>query len=144
MSLDIMDQANVDPAILNGIMAQVCEKLSQRDIKINARTDVDIVEKDNVLRKIRVERRDLNRQLADLSVQKSLIENHDSEGHEPDTDDQDAEEAGEEVKVADRQDLNDKRTDEYNRLHNLLCPTKVDMRARKEKVENFLKEANDP
>ena len=40
--------------------------------------------------------------------------------------------------------MNDERTDEYNRLHNLLCRTKVDIKARKEKVENLNKEANDP
>ena len=115
-----------------------------RDIKTNARTDVDIVEKDNLLRRIRVERRDLNRQLAELSVQRSLIENNVGEEPEHDTDDQDEEEDAEEVGAADTQDLDDNRTDEYNRLHNLLCQSKVDIKARKEKVENLLKEANDP
>ena len=67
----------------------------ERDIKTNARTDVDIVERDNLLRKIRVERRDLNRQLAELSVQRSLIENNVGEEHEHDTDDQDEEEDAE-------------------------------------------------
>ena len=76
-----MAQAIVGPNILDGNIAEVWEKLNQlfkreRDIKTNARTDVDIVEKDNLLRRIRVERRDLNRQLADLSVQSSLIENN--------------------------------------------------------------------
>ena len=76
-----MAQAIVDPTILDGNIAEVCEKLNQlskreRDIKTNARTDVDIVERHNLLRKIRVERRDLNRQLAELSVQPSLIGNN--------------------------------------------------------------------
>ena len=144
-----MAQSIVDPTVLDGNIAEVCEKLNQlskreRDIKTNARTDVDIVERDNLLRKIRVERRDLNRQLAELSVQRSLIENNVGEEHEHDTDDQDEEEDAEEVGAADTQDLDDDRADEYNRLHNLLCRTKVDIKARKEKVENLLKEANDP
>ena len=144
-----MAQSIVDPTVLDGNIAEVCEKLNQlskreRDIKTNARTDVDIVERDNLLRKIRVERRDLNRQLAELSVQRSLIENNVGEEPEHDTDDQDEEEDAEEVGAADTQDLDDDRTDEYNRLHNLLCRTKVDIKARKEKVENLLKEANDP
>ena len=89
-----MAQAIVDPAILDGNIKEVCEKPNQlsrreRDIKTNARTDVDIVEKDNTLRRIRVERRGLNRQLAELSVQWSLIENNVGEEHEYDTDDQD-------------------------------------------------------
>ena len=144
-----MAQSIVDPTVLDGNIAEVCEKLNQlskreRDIKTNARTDVDIVERDNLLRKIRVERRDLNRQLAELSVQRSLIENNVGEEPEHDTDDQDEEEDAEEEGAADTQDLDDERTDEYNRLHNLLCRTKVDIKARKEKVENLLKEANDP
>ena len=89
-----MAQSIVDPTVLDGNIAKVCEKLNQlskrgRDIKTNARTDVDIVERDNLLRKIRVERRDLNRQLAELSVQRSLIENNVGEEPEHDTDDQD-------------------------------------------------------
>ena len=144
-----MAQSIVDPTVLDGNIAEVCEKLNQlskreRDIKTNARTDVDIVERDNLLRKIRVERRDLNRQLAELSVQRSLIENYVGEEPEHDTDDQDEEEDAEEVGAADTQDLDDDRTDEYNRLHNLLCRTKVDIKARKEKVENLLKDTNDP
>ena len=90
-----------------------------------------------------MERRDLNRQLAELSVQRSLIENNVGEEHEHDTDDQDEEEDAEEVGAADTQDLDDNRTDEYNRLHNLLCRTKVDIKARKEKLESLLKEEND-
>ena len=48
-----MAQAIFDPTILDGNIAEVCEKLSQlskreRDIKTNARTDVGIVEKDKV------------------------------------------------------------------------------------------------
>ena len=76
-----MAQANVDPNMLDTEITDICEKINQlmkreNDIKSNAHTDVDIVEKDNLLRKIRVERRDLNRQLADLSVQKSLMMNN--------------------------------------------------------------------
>ena len=72
-----MAQANM----LDGEISEICDKINQllkreNDIKSNARTDVDIVEKDNLLRRIRVERRDLNRQLADFSAQKSLMENN--------------------------------------------------------------------
>ena len=66
---------NVDTATLDGNIADVCEKLSElfkreKDIWAKVRTDVDVIEKDNLLRRIRVERRDLNRQLAELSFQK--------------------------------------------------------------------------
>ena len=69
-----MDQATIEPNMLDSQISDICEKINQllkreNDIKSNAHTDVDIVEKDNLLRRIRVERRDLNRQLADLSVQ---------------------------------------------------------------------------
>ena len=92
-----MAQSIVDPTVLDGNIAEVCEKLNQlskreRDIKTNSRTDEDIVEKDNLLRRIRVERSDLNHQLADLSVQRSLIENNVGEEHEHDTDDKNEEE----------------------------------------------------
>ena len=127
-----MARAIVDPTILDGNMVEVCEKLNQlskreRDIKTNARTDVDIVERDNLLRKIRVQRRDLNRQLAEFSVQRSFIEKNVGEEPEHDTDNQDEEEDAEEVGAADTQDLDDERIDEYNRLRNLLCRTKVDI-----------------
>ena len=127
-----MAQTIVDPTILDGNISEVCEKLNQlskreRDIKTNARTDVDIVERDIPLSRIRVKRRYLNRQLAELSVQRSLIENNVGEEHEHDTDNQDEEEDAEEVGATDIQVLDDDRTDEYNRLYNLLCQTKVEI-----------------
>ena len=132
-----MAQANVDPNMLDTEITDICEKINQlmkreNDIKSNAHTDVDIVEKDNLLRKIRVERRDLNRQLADLSVQKSLMENNVGEV-EDNSDEQDEEVDADEVGAADTQDLDDEKADEYNRLHNLLCRTKGDIKIRKDK-----------
>ena len=124
---------NVDPAILDGNITDVCEKLSElfkreKDIKANVRSDIDIVEKDNLLRRIRVERRDLNRQLAELSVQKYLLENNVNDEDDPEDDDDEAEEEedAEEVGAADVQELEDDKTDEYHRLHNLLVRTKVE------------------
>ena len=142
-----MAQANVDPNMLDTEITDICDKINQlmkreNDIKSNAHTDVDIVEKDNLLRKIRVERRDLNRQLADLSVQKSLIENNVG-GVDDESDEQDEEVDAEEIGAADTQDLDDEKADEYNRLHNLLCRTKADIKSRKDKVESLLKESND-
>ena len=143
-----MAQANVDPNMLDTEITDICEKINQlmkreNDIKSNAHTDVDIVEKDNLLRKIRVERRDLNRQLADLSVQKSLIENNVG-GVDDESDEQDEEVDAEEIGAVDTQDLDDEKADEYNRLHNLMCRTKSDIKSRKDKVESLLKESNDP
>ena len=40
--------------------------------------------------------------------------------------------------------LDQKNADEHNRLHNLLCRNKIDIQARKEKIENFLKCSIDP
>ena len=137
---------NVDPATLDGNIADICEKLSElfkreKDIKANVRSDIDIVEKDNLLRRIRVERRDLNRQLAELSVQKSLLENNVGDDNDPEDDDEaEEEEDAEEVGAADVQELEDDKTDEYHRLHNLFVQTRVDIRARKERVEHLLKD----
>ena len=143
-----MAQANIDPNMLDGEISDICDKINlllkrENDIKANARSDVDIVEKDNLLRRIRVEKRDLNKQLADLSVQKSLMANNVGEVND-ELDEQDEEEDADEIGAADTQDLEEENADEYNRLHNLLCRTKGDIKARKEKVENLLKEANDP
>ena len=106
-----MAQANIEPNMLDGEISEICDKINQllkreNDIKSNARTDVDIVEKDNLLRRIRVERRDLNRQLADLSVQKSLMENNVGEVDD-DSDEQDEEVDADEIGAADTQDLDD-------------------------------------
>ena len=137
---------NVDPATLDGDIADICEKLSElfkreKDIKANVRSDIDIIEKDNLLRRIRVERRDLNRQLAELSVQKSLLENNVGDDNDPEDDDEaEEEEDAEEVGAADVQELEDDKTDEYHRLHNLFVQTRVDIRARKERVEHLLKD----
>ena len=100
-----MAQANIEPNMLDGEISEICDKINQllkreNDIKSNARTDVDIVEKDNLLRRIRVERRDLNRQLADLSVQKSLMENNVGEVDD-ESDEQDEEVDADEVGAAD-------------------------------------------
>ena len=88
--------------------------------KLDAQTDVDIVEKYNLLQRIRDERRDLNCKLADLSVRKSQLENNVDEVNEPVSDEQDEEEDTEEVGTADTQDLDDKRADQNNRIHDLL------------------------
>ena len=106
-----MAQANIEPNMLEGEISKICDKINQllkreNDIKTNARTDVDIEEKDNLLRRIRVERRDLNRQLADLSVQKSLMENNVG-GVDDDSDEQDEEVDADEIGAADTQDLDD-------------------------------------
>ena len=137
---------NVDTIALDGSIADDFEMLSelfkkQKDSKANARTDVDVVEKDNLLRRIRFERRDLNRQLAELSVQKSLLENNVGDENDPEEDDEvEEEEDAVEVGAVDVQELEEDKIDEYHRLHNLLVRTRVDIRARKEKVEHLLKE----
>ena len=95
------------------------------------------------MRRIRVERHDLNRQLAELSVQKSLLENNVGDENDPEEDDE-VEEDAEEIGAADVQELEDDKTDEYHRLHNLLIRTRVDIRSRKEKVEHLLKDESNP
>ena len=76
-----------EPSVLSLLVANNQLSKRERDIKTNDQTDVDIVEKDNLLRRIRVERRDLNHLLADLSLQRSLIENNVDEKDEDDTED---------------------------------------------------------
>ena len=98
---------------------------------------MDLVERDVLLRKIKVEIRDLNRELADLALQKSLLKN--DVGQQDDTEDEayENEEAeAQEIEAEDVQELDEARTGEYNRLHNFLSRTKSDIKSRKEKIRN--------
>ena len=99
----------------------------------------------NYLPKLVVERQDKITSKIRLSVQKSLLENNVGDENVLEEDDEvEEEEDAEEIAAADVQELEDDKTDEYHRLHNLLVRTRVDIRARKEKVEHLLKEDSNP
>ena len=74
----------LDEGALDNLITEVCEKLNnlkkrERDVNANTTSDIDLVEKDVLLRRIRAEKRDLNRQLADFSVQRALLQNVEEE-----------------------------------------------------------------
>ena len=66
---------------LEGIIAEICTKIStlnRREAEINRNTtsEVDVVEKDVLLRRIRSERGELNKELAECSSQKAMLDNN--------------------------------------------------------------------
>ncbi len=84
---------------MGGHISDICDKLSnlrKREKEIDDRigTDVDIVEKDVLCRRIRFKKRDLSRQLSLKTVEKALLKNveeeaanEDDEGSEDDVED---------------------------------------------------------
>ena len=132
---------------LEGIIAEICTKIStlnRREAEINRNTtsEVDVVEKDVLLRRIRSERRELNKELAERSSQKAMLDNNVEAAEEASSDDDEDEEIDPEA--ADTLQLADDQTEEFNRLNNLLARNKNDIKARKIKVEKFLKESSSP
>ena len=74
--------ANADPQdILDSLISEICDKLSnlwkrEKEINDHIGTDVDIVEKDVLCRRIRFEKLDLSRQLSGKTVEKALLQNN--------------------------------------------------------------------
>ena len=106
-------------------------------------TDVDIVEKDVLCRRICFEKRDLSRQLSEKTVEKALLQN-DVEEEAANEDDEESEDDAEDIIAAaganDALELPDYRQAEYNRLENMMARVKNDITHRKGLVESLLKE----
>ena len=160
-----MAMARIPDEELESSIAALCDQLSnlrQREIEVeNSTAAEEQIEKASILRRIRVEKRDITRQLADLSVQKALRENNVGEEQSDETDEGDdnelldfvpaiAEAAGDEAEVegdeddeagepGDVQQLDPQDTNKYNRLLNLCRRTRADIKDRKTKIADLIK-----
>ena len=131
---------------LEQLIGDVCTKIStlnkrETDINKNSTSDIDLVEKDVLLRRIRLERRQLQKELADYSTQKALIDNN-VEANDESSDDDDEEQDDDEPEHADVLELVEARAAEYSRLNNLLVINKNDIKSRKTTIEQHLKDAS--
>ena len=93
-----------------------------------------------MLRRIRSERRELNKEVAERSSQKAMLDNNVEAAEEASSDDDEDEDIGPEA--ADTLQLADNQTEEFDRLNNLLARNKNDIKARKIKMEPFLKDSS--
>ena len=130
---------------LEQLIGDVCTKIStlnkrETDINKNSTSDIDLVEKDVLLRRIRLERRQLQKELADYSTQKALIDNNVEANDESSDDDEEQED--DEPEHADVLELVEARAAEYSRLNNLLVINKNDIKSRKTKIEQHLKDVS--
>ena len=74
------DQAQQIQDLLDRQIAEICEKLNnlrkrEKEINDTAGTEVDIVEKDVLSRRIRFEKRELRQQLCEKTVEKAILQN---------------------------------------------------------------------
>ena len=90
-----------------------------------------------MLRRIRVERRELQKELADYSTQKALIDNNVEAADESSDDDDEEQDDDDEPEHADVLELVEARAAEYSRLNNLLVINKNDIKSRKTKIDNI-------
>ena len=73
------DAAQAAQDLLDRQISDICEKLNnlrkrEKEINDTAGTEVDIVERDVLSRRIRFEKRDLNKQLSEKTVEKALLQ----------------------------------------------------------------------
>ena len=125
-------------ARLKSHIKETCEelaKLDAREHEINASSSLsDLVEKDNLLRRLRAERRTLRKSLQEFSLQKALVHysiNEDSDDSDEAIDDAEDNQANID---ADIQDLDVAKTGEFNRLINLCIRTKSYIKAKRTKT----------
>ena len=94
-------------------------------------------------RRIRFEKRDLNKQLSEKTVEKALLQNN-VEEEDADDDGEESEDEAEDIIAApganDALVLPDNRQAEYKRSENMMTRVKNDITRRKGMVENLLKE----
>ena len=110
--------------ILDRQISVICDKLNnlrkrEKEINDNVGTEVDVVEKDVLCRRIRFKKRDLSRQLSEKTVEKALLQNN-VEEEAANEDDEESEDDAEDIIAApganDAQEIPDNRQAEYNRL----------------------------
>ena len=144
------DQAQQIQDLLDRQIAEICEKLNnlrkrEKEINDTAGTEVDVVEKDVLSRRIRFEKRELRQQLSEKTVEKAILQNNVEE--EDADDDEDTDEEAEDIIAQpganDALVLPDNRQGEYNRLENMMTRVKNDIVRRKGMVESLLKEDQD-
>ena len=135
-----MAEVNIEAQeqILDTEITNVCEKLqtlNKREKEISsATTDIDIVEKDVLSRKIRAERRELNKTLSELSVKKALMQNNVTNNNEQDDEDDDEAEDEENLDAAEAVDVGElqiSKLHEFNRLNSMCEKTKAEIITRK-------------
>ena len=111
-------------------------KRRETDINKNSTSEIDLVEKDVLLRRIRVERREIQKQLADYPTQKALIDNNVEAAEESSDDDDEEHDEDDEPEKADTLELAEARAAEYSHLNNLLERNKYNIKSRKTKIEH--------
>ena len=146
-----MAEQGQSETMLDAEIASVCEKLAtlnKREKDITAATsDIDVVEKDILCRRIRAERRQLHKKLSELSVRKALIHNNvqvndtqaDAEDEEGDEDDNEGDNI-EAAEAADVGELQVGKVNEYNRLNNMMEKVKSDVMNRRNATEKLINE----
>ena len=139
---ETMAEAMLDAEQLNAKITEICLSLStlttrERDLQ-NANNEVDLIEKDVILRRLRAERRTLNKELAEYTVRKALVEYNATADEDEGDDEQEPDAGGEEDQALDNLELDEDNAEEYTRLMNLLTRTKVDIKSRKINIEKLL------
>ena len=94
------DAAQAAQDLLDRQISDICEKLNnlrkrEKEINDTAGTEVDIVERDVLSRRIRFEKRDLRQQLSEKTVEKAILQNNVEE--EDADDDEDTDEEAEDI-----------------------------------------------
>ena len=140
----------LDDSQLDDKIKHICEelgKLSTRKKELEESSlPLDIIEKQNLLRKIRANRRQLEKDLGSFSSEKAkrahptARENADWDDEEEGSD-EDGEEADPQEEIEkDERVLDDDNTSDYNRLVHLCFRARESLKAKKAEVENVLKE----
>ena len=118
-------------------------KIRSKDVELSSSV-TDVVEKQSILRRIRNERRGLEKELATLSVEKAhrtySRKDDEDENEEPFAGiDEEEETEDVEAEIAkDQHKLTEDDKVEYNRLVNLCIRNKEDIKKRKEAIEELL------
>ena len=135
-----LEMAEANPIVnIEQLVGDECTEIStlnkrETDININSMSDIDLVEKNVLSRRIRVERRELQKELADYSTQKALINNNvEVDDESSDDNDKEQDDDDDEPEHADVLELVEARAAEYSRLNNLLAINKKNIKATRQK-----------
>ena len=106
---------------LEAQIAEVCTKITilnkrEADVHKNTKSEIYLIERDVLLRRIRTERRELKKKLSDYSTSKSLLENHVEVTNESSDDDEDNHEDESEGENEDTLELFDTKAAEYKSI----------------------------
>ena len=112
-------------------------KLKETDINKNSTSEIDLVEKDVLLRRKRVERRERVKLLAEYSTEKAFIDNNLEAAEESSDDDDEEQDDDDEPESADTLELEEVRAAEYSRLNKMLARNKNDIKSLRERSSNI-------